>query len=75
MHDCALTGVTTQQVCVCCRGLVAAARALLLLLLLQIMPPYDAEMVQPMQELLKAKGVKLMLGDSVKAFSAAQVCF
>jgi NADPH-dependent 2,4-dienoyl-CoA reductase/sulfur reductase-like enzyme len=39
------------------------------------MPPYDPEMVQPMQELLKAKGVRLMLGDSVKAFSsAAEVC-
>jgi hypothetical protein len=57
--------------------------ALLLLLLLlvslpafepvQIMPPFDPEMVQPMQEKLKAKGVELCLGDSVKGFKADQV--
>jgi NADPH-dependent 2,4-dienoyl-CoA reductase/sulfur reductase-like enzyme len=39
----------------------------------QIMPPFDPEMVQPMQEKLKAKGVELCLGDSVKGFKADQV--
>lgn len=39
----------------------------------QIMPPFDPEMVQPMQDRLKAEGVELCLGDSVKGFSAQQV--
>jgi NADPH-dependent 2,4-dienoyl-CoA reductase/sulfur reductase-like enzyme len=37
------------------------------------MPPFDPEMVQPMQDKLKAKGVELCLGDSVKGFKAEQV--
>lgn len=39
----------------------------------QIMPPFDPEMVHPMQKKLKAKGVELCLGDSVKGFKADQV--
>jgi len=39
----------------------------------QIMPPFDPEMVQPMQDKLEAEGVELCLGDSVKGFSAQQV--
>jgi NADPH-dependent 2,4-dienoyl-CoA reductase/sulfur reductase-like enzyme len=36
------------------------------------MPPFDREMVQPVQELLKAKGVELCLGDGLAGFAAAQ---
>jgi NADPH-dependent 2,4-dienoyl-CoA reductase/sulfur reductase-like enzyme len=40
----------------------------MLLLLLQVMPPFDPEMVEPVQERLAAKGVELCLGDGLKAF-------
>jgi NADH dehydrogenase FAD-containing subunit len=35
---------------------------------LQVMPPFDPEMVEPVQERLAAKGVELCLGDGLKAF-------
>lgn len=41
----------------------------------QIMPPFDREMVEPMQDRLRAKGVELCLGDSVKGFSSDKVCW
>jgi hypothetical protein len=37
------------------------------------MPPFDKEMVQPVQELLKAKGVELCLGDGLAGFAAVEV--
>eukprot|EP00775_Hariotina_reticulata_P002903 gene2903-3191_t len=37
-------------------------------MLSQVMPPFDPEMVQPVHEKLQQKGVKLHLGDGVKAF-------
>lgn len=42
--------------------LCCCAAVLLVLLVLQIMPPFDPEMVEPMQEKLRAKGVELCLG-------------
>jgi NADPH-dependent 2,4-dienoyl-CoA reductase/sulfur reductase-like enzyme len=38
------------------------------MLLLQVMPPFDPEMVEPVQERLAAKGVELCLGDGLKSF-------
>lgn len=35
---------------------------------LQVMPPYDAEMVEPVHERLRSKGVQLCLGDGVQGF-------
>jgi len=35
----------------------------------QIMPPLDSEMAVPVEEKLKSKGVELVLGDSVEAFT------
>lgn len=49
----------------CCAAAVllcCCAAVLLVLLVLQIMPPFDPEMVEPMQEKLRAKGVELCLG-------------
>lgn len=34
----------------------------------QVMPPFDSEMVEPVQERMVAKGVNLCLGDGLKAF-------
>lgn len=44
-------------------------RVTLVEMLDQIMPPFDPEMVQPAQELLKSKGVELCLGDGLAGFA------
>ena len=36
----------------------------------QVMPPYDPEVVEPVHERLRAKGVELHLGDGVAGFEA-----
>ena len=41
----------------------------ILIFVLQVMPPFDPEMVQPAHEILKAKGVELCLGDGVAGFA------
>ena len=38
----------------------------------QVMPPLDPEMVEPVHELMRSKGVKLHLGDGVAGFEEAQ---
>lgn len=38
-------------------------------MLLQVMPPFDIEMVEPLHAHLRAKGVKLHLGDGVAGFA------
>lgn len=38
----------------------------------QVMPPFDIEMVEPLQERMRAKGVQLHLGDGVAGFEQAQ---
>jgi hypothetical protein len=36
------------------------------------MPPFDIEMVEPLQERMRAKGVQLHLGDGVAGFEQAE---
>lgn len=38
----------------------------------QIMPPLDPEMVEPVHDLMRSKGVKLHLGDGVAGFEQNQ---
>jgi hypothetical protein len=38
----------------------------------QVMPPFDIEMVEPLQERMRAKGVQLHLGDGVAGFEQTQ---
>jgi NADPH-dependent 2,4-dienoyl-CoA reductase/sulfur reductase-like enzyme len=41
-------------------------------MLSQIMPPIDPEMVEPMHEMLRSKGVELFLGDGVAGFEQGE---